>query len=290
MKHIGEGTFISPDAEILSSHYYIGDECYIGPGVRIAAEPFYLGDYSKIHRGSFVYTQQNVFRGGYVLLGRNAWFGQGCVVDGSGGLRAGDNLGAGIGTQMYTHISNGDVLAGCRFHSARRMDIGDDVWFVGFCLVSPIRAGDKSVAMLGSVVTKDMTSNHVYAGSPAKDMTEVFGPAYDTPCVNDKKVALERLLDEAVADFHATHPGVSMVKPDRSKLVVRINDEPFDAGDEVTYFHLPSRTYTKRRSISELVAMRYMTGYRAKFTPAGDAIRDIHDRFLAEYHAEHGEH
>lgn len=290
MKHVGEGTFISPDAEILSSYYHIGDECYIGPGVRIAAEPFYLGDYSKIHRGSFVYTQQGAFRGGYVLIGRNSWFGQGCIVDGSGGLRIGDNFGAGIGTQLYTHISNGDVLAGCRFHSARPSDIGDDVWFVGFCLVSPICAGDKSIAMLGSVVTKDMESNHVYGGSPAKDMTSVFGFAYDTPDVHEQRHALEKLLDEAVAYFNTSYPGMSACRPERCKLVVRVNDEPLDVGDDVTCFHLPSRTYTKRRSISELAALRYMTGYRAKFTPAGAAIRTIHDRFLAEYRAEHGEH
>lgn len=283
MKHVGDGTFISPDADIVSQYYYIGDECYIGPGVRITAEPFFLGDYSKIHRGTFIYTQNNYFPGGHVLLGHNFWIGQNAVIDGTGGLRIGNNCGVGIASHLYTHINNGDILAGCRFHSAKPTDLGDDVWFVGFCLSGPIKAGDKCIAMLGSLVTKDMESNRVYGGSPARDMTDVFGPAYDTPDVQDQKRRLEALLDEAVEAFTRDHPGPSGLRPDRSKLVVRVHDESFDGGDDVTHFHLPSRTYTKRFTLTERVVMRYLAGWRAKFAPAGPTIRATHDAFLAQY-------
>ncbi len=72
----------------------------------------------------------------------------------------------------------GDPLQGCRWESSKPMVIEDDVWFVGHCLVSPIHAKAKSMAMLGSLVTKDMEANRTYAGTPAKDMTEKLGPQY----------------------------------------------------------------------------------------------------------------
>lgn len=55
------------------------------------------------------------------------------------------------------------------------MVVEDGVWFVGHCLVSPIRAKARSMAMLGSVVTKDMDHNRIYAGTPAKDITDKVG-------------------------------------------------------------------------------------------------------------------
>ena len=37
--------------------------------------------------------------------------------------------------------------------------------------LSFILAKDKSMALVGSVITSDMEENHIYGGSPAKDLT-----------------------------------------------------------------------------------------------------------------------
>ena len=50
-------------------------------------------------------------------------------------------------------------------------------------------AGDRAMAMVGSVVTRDMAPNHVYGGSPAIDLTAKVGPQFAPVTVAD----LERL-------------------------------------------------------------------------------------------------
>jgi thiamine monophosphate synthase len=60
------------------------------------------------------------------------------------------------------------------------------VWFVGHCIVSPINAKDKSMALVGSVVTKDMDENKIYAGSPAKDITEKVLPQFKKITIEEK--------------------------------------------------------------------------------------------------------
>jgi len=50
--------------------------------------------------------------------------------------------------------------------------VGNDVWFVGHCVVSPVVVEDKSMSM--SVITKDMKYNEIYAGAPAKPISEKY--------------------------------------------------------------------------------------------------------------------
>ena len=57
------------------------------------------------------------------------------------------------------------------------------------CIVSPIKAEDKSIALVGSVVTGDMKFNTIYAGTPAKPVSEKIGPQF-----------IERTVDEKIAD------------------------------------------------------------------------------------------
>ena len=48
---------------------------------------------------------------------------------------------------------------------------GDDVWFVGMCLVSPVVVESKSMAF-GFYYCKNMEYNKAYAGNPAIDITK----------------------------------------------------------------------------------------------------------------------
>lgn len=259
MRHIGIGTVVDPTAVITSERYWIGDHCYIGPGVRISASTFVLGDFSKIHSRTFVYTQNHVFPDGRVVLGHNTWIGQDCVIDGSGGIVAGNNLGVGIGSQLYTHISNGDWLIGSRFRGAKPMLLGNDVWFVGHCLCSPIRAGNRCMAMLGSVVTKDMESDRVYAGVPAADRTDVFGKPYEDTTWGDRISELRRI--------------VGLVAPGAKILIdAEVDFEAVDASiwDEV--FCVSSRRYRKTGSDASVKIMKHISGFRAKFIPWIDPL------------------
>lgn len=148
----------------------LGDFCYIGRQTRIITPEFRLGDYSKLHAHSFAHGEKPM------QIGRNCWIGGNTVLDSMGGLDIDDNVGIGAHSQIWTHIQFGDIVEGSRFFSKKYMHLGKDAWFVGHCIVSPVRVGPKSMAMVGSVVTKDMLPNHIYAGVPAKDMTDKMGP------------------------------------------------------------------------------------------------------------------
>lgn len=189
-------------------------------------------------------------------FGCNTWIGERAVLDGTGGIIASHNVGVGIAAQLYSHIAHGDVMAGCRFMSEKKLTIGKDAWFVGHCLVSPIDVGERSLAMLGSTITKDMLPNTIYAGVPAKDMTNKMGRPW-----------VERSGDERLTIFNA-HLSEYMILNQLSSLpIVGVTEFPIAMHDDVTYFNVMTRTYTKRLSNNEVNFMNWITSWRGRFVP-----------------------
>lgn len=249
----GHGSVIHPSATIVGAdggqarRVVIGDHCYIGAGVQIRCPDFSLGDFSKIHHQTDVH--------GYLPchIGHNAWIGQHCLIDSVGGTTIGDNCGIGAHSQLWSHIKFGDTLEGCRFHSSTPLQIGKDVWFAGHCVVSPIVAEDKSMAMTGSVITKKMAFNTIYAGCPAAEISSrIGGQFFDVP-LGEKIKKMQSYLVESGVDSTG----------------IRIIAHPSEIKDEdLTYFIVSTRTYTKRGSAAEVAFMKFLLPARAKFTPA----------------------
>ncbi len=250
--HIGEGTVIHPSAKIgglngNAKKIHIGENCYIGENVQIICDDFKLGDYSKIHHHTNVHGYKPC------IIGHNAWIGQYSIIDSIGGMYIGNNCGIGAHSQLWSHIKYGDTLEGCRFLSEKKMEIGNDVWFVGHCIVSPIKAADKSMAMVGSVVTKDMDYNSIYAGSPAKLISDKIGYQFVDVTVEDKFQKMLNYLRE------------SSLNSDRIKIVKMKEEINFD--DSISYFNVADRRYTKKRNKEEISFMEYLLPDKAKFVP-----------------------
>jgi acetyltransferase-like isoleucine patch superfamily enzyme len=247
---IGEGVRFGRNVVFNSSRVRIGDGVSIGDNVRVDSESFEIGDFGTIYPDCF-------FPGpGSIVIGHNFWLGRTSIVDSMGGTTVGNNVGVGPHSQLWTHMVYGDVLYGCRFHSSRSLEIGDDVWFVGHCLVSPIRAGDRSLAMLGSVVTKDMEADHSYAGSPARDITDRIGPQFAPRPIEERSALLRGKIDEFAADRGRA--------PETVAIVVSTWDEQMDS--EVTVFNVSDRTYTKCGTPIERALMHALLP-DAKFVP-----------------------
>lgn len=230
----------------------IGDNVFIGAGATIVSPEFKVMDYSKLHNGLLVYGR------GTCTIGYNAWVGQNTVLDSMGDLEIGNNCGIGSASQIWSHILYGDVMEGCRFDSAKKTKIGNDVWFVGHCLVSPIVAEDKSMALLGSLVTKDMKYNRVYAGVPAEDITEKVGPQFREVAVKEKLEYLRLRKKE----FFGSRKGLD---PQR----IEIGAGPAKRRQGVSYFDVQSRRYTKCRSHEEIEFIQFLLP-RAKFIPESE--------------------
>jgi acetyltransferase-like isoleucine patch superfamily enzyme len=230
----------------------IGDHAFIGRGTRILVPDFRIGDYSKLNAGSFLHGEKPLH------IGRNCWIGGNCVLDSNGGLTVDDNVGIGAQSQLWTHIKFGDVVEGCRFNSRRPMHVKKDVWFVGHCIVSPVRVEERSMAMVGSVVTSDMEANHVYAGVPATDMTDRLGPQFAPRTIDQKAASLRELIRK----WEDLNPEF------RGQLVV--STSPADRVADRTWFDVSTRTYNKRGAGPEVGFLKAHVPL-VKFLPEGEA-------------------
>lgn len=248
---IGTNSFIEPSAKIRglkgkAKRIVIGDNVYIGADVQIICDYFSLGDYSKIHHHTNVHGYKPC------TIGHNAWIGQYTIIDSIGGTTIGDNLGVGAHSQLWSHIKYGDTLEGCRFLSEKQLIVGNDVWFVGHCIVSPIKAEDKSMALVGSVVTKDMKYNNIYAGNPAISLSDKIGNQFIDVSLDEKMNKMSNYLIS------------SGVNPEKVKIIEKEDDI---VEDNITYFIVSKRKYTKNGSIDEIKFMNYLLPDKAKFTP-----------------------
>jgi acetyltransferase-like isoleucine patch superfamily enzyme len=218
----------------------IGDGVLIGDNVTIEGTYVSIGDYTVIRENTQILGKSNF------IIGMCCWVGQGCILDATDSMVIGNGVGIGAHSQLWTHIRFGDPLEGCLWNNTKPMVIEDDVWFVGHCLISPIHAKKKSMAMLGSVVSKDMEENHIYAGVPAKDITEKIGPQFEIKSVNEK---YQFMVDE-LNSFSLTH--------NINERIQIVKDWPNFLSQEVSYFNVTTRQYTKRLTEIEMDFMLHL--------------------------------
>jgi acetyltransferase-like isoleucine patch superfamily enzyme len=252
---IGIGVEMHPSAQIHDlEELVIGDHTYIGPSVRInGGGVFKIGDYSKIHNNVYINAR------GYIEFGHCTWIGQGSHIDGTGKLVAGNYMAAGINSALYTHIRHGDVLEGCNYERDGILTIGHDVWLAGSCLVNPVRIGDKSMALLGSVIVHNMKKNTLYMGNPAEDITKKLRLVpWSEVNIAEKRNNMQFLIDEYCLQNNL----------EKEILQVVHDYLPLDQEDKnVTYYNINNRTYTKRNSNIEVAFNKDIFRYKAKFIP-----------------------
>jgi acetyltransferase-like isoleucine patch superfamily enzyme len=252
---IGENVQVHPTASIRglngpAENITLGDNVYIGANVQIICDDFSIGDYSKIQHDTNIHGYKPC------KIGHNAWIGQFVIIDCIGGVVVGNNCGIGAHSQLWSHIKYGDTLEGCRFLGEKKLEIGNDVWFVGHCIVSPIHAQDKSMAMVGSVITKDMHYNQIYAGSPAKNISEKIGDQFQDVSIEEKFEKMNIYLEQFQAIYQKEH---------NIKIVLNNIDVKID--DDFTYFVIESRLYKKTKSAAEMAFMKFLLPDKAKFIP-----------------------
>ncbi|UAB91762.1 hypothetical protein I5192_22065 (plasmid) [Ruegeria sp. SCSIO 43209] len=242
---IGENVTFGPSCKTIS----IGFGCFLGRDLYIDVEHLTIGDYTTIHHGGIIHGIET-------SIGHNCWFGHYCIIDSLGGLtRIGNNVGAGAHSQLWSHMKFGDMLAGCRWNSSGSLILEDDVWLVGHSITGPIKAAKRSMLMTGSVAVKDLEENHIYSGSPAKDITAHLGLQFDDPDLEQRQKNFASLKAQ-----YAKETGLSV----EAFLDVSSFD-PVTAN--VTQFNLMERTYRPRYTQDEYGFMRFLLYDRAKFVP-----------------------
>ena len=148
----------------------------VGLTVAINAEP------DRERRGALVNELVNAADGKAVImpgffcdygvnihLGARAFANADCVFLDCAEIRIGDNFQAGPGVQLLTPEHPLDAIVRRGEETARPIVIGDDVWIGGGAIIlAGVTVGDRSVIGAGSVVTRDVPSDVVVVGNPAK--------------------------------------------------------------------------------------------------------------------------
>jgi len=246
---IGNNLIVGPNCKKITIGYgsFLGNDCYID------VPEFNMGDYTTIHNHTTIHGCKNI------SIGHNCWIGQFCIIDSMGGTTIGNNVGVGAHSQLWSHIKFGDSLEGCCWNNQKELIIEDDVWFVGHCIVSPIIARKKSMLLVGSVITKNMEENHVYAGSPAKDITDRVGYQFVEKSIEDKK-----------QEFHSLYMSfLKMKKIEKEKFRATCveNLEGKASTENETFFDIGNRQYLPARSEHEYEFIKYMLYEKGKFLP-----------------------
>ncbi|MDR7074625.1 maltose acetyltransferase domain-containing protein [Fictibacillus barbaricus] len=128
-------------------------ELFGSTGKNIGIEPNFRCDYGyNIHVGENFYANFD------------------CIILDVCKVRIGDNCMIAPGVHIYTATHPLDPVernSGVEF--GKPVEIGDNVWLGGGSIINPgVKIGDNAVIASGAVVTKDVDSNTVVGGNPAK--------------------------------------------------------------------------------------------------------------------------
>lgn len=121
-----------------------------------------------------IYLSRNceiIAENGVIEIGYNTFFNTNCKIVSIDKIKIGENCLFGPNVLIYDHdhIFTGKDLICKQGLIGKKINIGSDVWIGGNSVITRgITIGDRVVVAANSVVTKDLKSNALYGGNPAK--------------------------------------------------------------------------------------------------------------------------
>lgn len=157
----GRGTVINGHARVFGAEVRLGRECWVD-------------EYATIGGGSAFDPVARFVAGDWVALGNYS------QVNTARGVTCGDEVGFGIGTRVFTHgayLSEWDGYP-VDFES---VTIGSQVWLPNAQVNPGVAIGDSVVVAAGAVVTRDIPSNSLAVGAPARVVGTMPADRHSTP-------------------------------------------------------------------------------------------------------------
>ncbi len=273
---IGSNTRIAPDVEFAfhrDSTIRIGDNCIVNSGVKFVCDggDVSIDDWTTLHDRCLVLSSKGV------EIGQHCWFGQNTIIDGTGGMTIGNGVRVGMYSQLWSHVAAGEQIEGCTLYGTRPVKIEDDVWLVGSCIVaSGLTLGRRSIALIGSNITKSTMPATVVAGSPAavkpgldfyKPLTLIEKWAMLRDWLVSIAEELDLVLDEhtdGIVRLQPREPGndasQELVFACRSSDAARLRNE-----SSATVCCVEDKRYNKRLTSIESRVLKILAGNKARF-------------------------
>jgi len=175
--------------------FLVGKNCQIHPSAVIDVEEGCLGDGGIVRENARLEGRKIVI-GREAFVDRNAWIGGGSCFDPSAELIAGDwfhmgvnshiniargvyighEFGCGIDTKIFTHGAYLDSFNLGAPTQWAQVSIGDNVWCPNAWINPGVSIGSNVIVAARSLVTSDLPSNSLVAGSPARVLVENYFP------------------------------------------------------------------------------------------------------------------
>jgi len=129
--------------------------------------------YLGFGKGTSVYDSSCIY--GDVKVGKDTWIGPFTILDGSGGLKIGNNCSISAGVQIYTHDTvNWAVSGGVEPYEYAPSVIGNNVYIgPNSVLAKGVNIGDGTIIGANSFVNKSFSENSKIAGSPARKLNDI---------------------------------------------------------------------------------------------------------------------
>ena len=184
---ISRSAFISNDATI-GNRVTIDDGVRIGPNVKIGdkvqIESKVIIKGNTIIKENTKIDQGTIIDGGKsktpLVIGNNCYVGMYNILDGSANLSIGNHVhiaspGVGIWTHSTVHHSLlGDKLQSDKNRTEGKVSIGDNVYIGGNTTIQPnVEIGNRVVVLPNSAVSKNIESNLMVGGVPAKPIRKI---------------------------------------------------------------------------------------------------------------------
>ena len=255
----------------------IGDYCTFGRDVKfvVSGGDVFINDWTTLHDGCLILCSVGV------KIGEHCWFGQNCVLDGTGGLTIGNGVRVGMYSQIWSHVAAGERLEGCTLFSERPVVIEDNVWLVGSCIVSSgVIIGARTVALINSNVTKSWPSNAVLAGSPAslKEQLSFYREVSPAEKWTMLQEWLVHIADELRLSQFKVGDSIALQWADnRSEdVVIFVQDEADFFATKVAYPDatvccIATKKYTKQLNNLEGAVFKKLSGNKARFLSSSRA-------------------
>lgn len=109
-----------------------------------------------------------------IHVGENFYAGFNCTILDMAEVRIGNHCLIGPNVGIYTAGHNINPIGRHNTGFAEPITIGDNVWIGGHCaIIGGVEIGNHSIIAAGSVVTKNVPANTIFAGNPAKKLKDI---------------------------------------------------------------------------------------------------------------------
>lgn len=109
-----------------------------------------------------------------IHVGESFYAGFNCTILDMAEVRIGDNCLIAPNVGIYSAGHNVNPVDRHKSGFAKPIAIGNNVWIGGHCvIIGGLKIGDNSIIAAGSIVTKDVPENTIFAGNPAKKIKNI---------------------------------------------------------------------------------------------------------------------